>query len=295
MRLASGGARRWNATSPFSSLTSSWIVLIPGIRVYSASLPSREASAIVTWTPRISCGTGGPVCLGGTAFFAAIGATTLFPSSPRSGSAPAPTATAAAARSSVVAPTLRRSRRRRRDCARRWRKRSFGSRYGSTGLATVQRPRQFGGIRPWRSWVLRPHGPRRQPDPDRGRRDPHLGRGSREHRFQQGRRRRDPDDRGLRRLPAQHDDVAVVVGPRGPYLPPQVRRRPRRGCAGGRPVRQPSPCRARGRGRRRPAARRAASSLAAQRTSLPFGFTTSQRPPNSLTFWHFTSRGPSCA
>ena len=68
-----------------------------------------------------------------------------------------------------------------------------------------------------------------------------------------------------------------------------------RRSAGCRSVRRRTPPRRpRGRGRR-PATRRAASSLTAHRTSRPFGLTTNQRPPNSFTFWHFTSRGPSCA
>src|SRR3712207_7076134 len=45
-------------SSPFSSLTSSWIVFRPTERSarYSSSLPGRDASAAVTWTPRISFG-----------------------------------------------------------------------------------------------------------------------------------------------------------------------------------------------------------------------------------------------
>jgi hypothetical protein len=48
-------------------LTSSWSVFMPDevSAKYSSSFPSSEASAIVTWTPRISSGSGTGSGLGG--------------------------------------------------------------------------------------------------------------------------------------------------------------------------------------------------------------------------------------
>ena len=56
MLRARGTAEGTKPISPFSSLTSSWIVFSPDSERYSSSLPGIDASAIVTWTPRIVFG-----------------------------------------------------------------------------------------------------------------------------------------------------------------------------------------------------------------------------------------------